>query len=86
MAQQLVELVEQFCTFPRKQRGKTPGGVKTYRWNLDHVGRRLVDANLLQRLSPAHWSVGACALGVSGLCRRTVCKKMNALTRVDLSG
>ena len=35
MAQQLVELVEQFCTFQRKQRGKTPGGVKTYRWNLE---------------------------------------------------
>ena len=35
MAQQLVELVEQFCTSQRKQRGKTPGGVKTYRWNLE---------------------------------------------------
>lgn len=35
MAQQLVELVEQFCAFQGKQRGKTEGGVKTYRWNLE---------------------------------------------------
>jgi len=35
MAQQLVEWVEQFCLFQRKQRGKTEGGVKTYRWNLE---------------------------------------------------
>src|SRR5713101_3374931 len=35
MAQQLLELVEQFCNFQRKQRGKTHGGVKTYRWNLE---------------------------------------------------
>ncbi len=34
MAQPLVDLVEQFCIFQRKQRGKTEGGVKTYRWNL----------------------------------------------------
>jgi integrase/recombinase XerC len=34
MAQPLTDLVEQFCTFQRKQRGKTEGGVKTYRWNL----------------------------------------------------
>lgn len=34
MAQPLVDLVEQFCVFQRKQRGKTEGGVKTYRWNL----------------------------------------------------
>src|SRR5216117_2991146 len=34
MAQQLTELVEQFCAFQRKQRGKAEGGVKTYRWNL----------------------------------------------------
>jgi hypothetical protein len=33
MAQQLTELVEQFCNFQRKQRGKTEGGVRTYRWN-----------------------------------------------------
>ena len=33
MAQQLVDLVEQFCHFQRKQRGKTEGGVRTYRWN-----------------------------------------------------
>jgi site-specific recombinase XerD len=31
----LVDLVEQFCTYQRKQRGKTEGGVTTYRWNLD---------------------------------------------------
>src|SRR5205085_7129785 len=35
MAQQLVDLVDQFCTFQRKQRGKTEGGVRTYRWNLE---------------------------------------------------
>jgi hypothetical protein len=29
-----IDLVEQLCTFQRKQRGKTEGGVKTYRWNL----------------------------------------------------
>ena len=35
MAQHLTELVEQFCNFQRKQRGKTQGGVKTYRWMLE---------------------------------------------------
>ncbi len=35
MAQQLIELVEQFCTYQRKQRGRTEGGVRTYRWNLE---------------------------------------------------
>ncbi len=35
MAQQLTDLVEQFCNFQRKQRGKTQGGVKTYRWILE---------------------------------------------------
>jgi integrase/recombinase XerC len=35
MAQQLTEMVEQFCSFQRKQRGKTEGGVRTYRWNLE---------------------------------------------------
>jgi integrase/recombinase XerC len=34
MAQPLTDLVQQFCNFQRKQRGKTEGGVKTYRWNL----------------------------------------------------
>ncbi len=34
MAQPLIDLVEQFCTFQRKQHDKTEGGVKTYRWNL----------------------------------------------------
>ena len=29
MAQPLTDLVEQFCNFQRKQRGKTEGGVKT---------------------------------------------------------
>jgi integrase/recombinase XerC len=45
MAQPLIDLVEQFCTFQRKQRGKTERGVETYRWNLGQyvafvVGRR----------------------------------------------
>ncbi len=35
MAHQLIELVEQFCTYQRKQRGRTEGGVRTYRWNLE---------------------------------------------------
>jgi integrase/recombinase XerC len=35
MPQQLPELVEQFCNFQRKQRGKTEGGVRTYRWTLE---------------------------------------------------
>jgi site-specific recombinase XerD len=35
MTQPLTELVEQFCNFQRKQRGKTEGGVKAYRWNLE---------------------------------------------------
>jgi integrase/recombinase XerC len=30
-----MELVEQFCTYQRKQKGKTEGGVQTYRWNLE---------------------------------------------------
>jgi integrase/recombinase XerC len=35
MTQPLTELVEQFCNFQRKQRGKTEGGVRAYRWNLE---------------------------------------------------
>jgi len=35
MAQPLVELVDQFCTYQRKQRGKTEGGAPTYRWTLE---------------------------------------------------
>lgn len=35
MTQQLVELVEQFANFQRKQRGKSERGVKTYRWVLE---------------------------------------------------
>src|SRR2546427_9903961 len=34
MAQQLTDLVEQFFNLQRKQRGKTEGGVRTYRWIL----------------------------------------------------
>jgi site-specific recombinase XerC len=30
-----VELVEQFCTHQLNLRGRTPGGVRTYRWNLE---------------------------------------------------
>jgi len=44
MAQPLIELVDVFCIYQRKQRAKTEGGVKTYRWNLrqfvDFVRRR----------------------------------------------
>jgi len=35
MTQPLADLVEQFCAYQRKQRGRTEGGVKTYRWNLE---------------------------------------------------
>jgi integrase/recombinase XerC len=35
MAQPLTDLIEQFCNFQRKQRGKTEGGVRAYRWNLE---------------------------------------------------
>jgi hypothetical protein len=34
-SQPLMDLVEQSCTYLRKQRGRTDGGVKTYRWNLE---------------------------------------------------
>lgn len=36
MAQPLYEHVEQFCVYQRKRKGKTEGGVRTYRWNLEH--------------------------------------------------
>jgi len=35
MTQPLIDLVEQFCIFQRKQRGKSERGVKTYRWVLE---------------------------------------------------
>ncbi len=35
MTRPLAELVEQFCQYQLKQRGKTEGGVQTYRWNLE---------------------------------------------------
>lgn len=39
MTQQLVELVEQFGNFQRKQRGKSDRGVRTYRWILEQFLR-----------------------------------------------
>ena len=36
MAQSLVELIEQFCRFQRKQKGKTEEGVETYRRWLEY--------------------------------------------------
>lgn len=39
MTQQLVELVEQFGNFQRKQRGKSERGVSTYRWVLEQYLR-----------------------------------------------
>jgi integrase/recombinase XerC len=39
MTQQLVELVEQFSNFQRKQRGKSDRGVRTYRWVLEQFQR-----------------------------------------------
>ena len=35
MTRPLVELVEQFCQYQLKQRGRTEGGVQTARWNLE---------------------------------------------------
>ncbi|MDK2741584.1 MAG: tyrosine-type recombinase/integrase [Nitrospira sp. BO4] len=35
MTRPLVEVVEQFCQYQLKQRGKTEGGVQAYRWNLE---------------------------------------------------
>src|SRR6185437_15888311 len=35
MTQPLPELVDQFCILQHKQRGRTEGGAKTYRWNLE---------------------------------------------------
>ena len=35
MTQQLVDLVEQFCQYQLKQRGKTEGGVQSYRLVLE---------------------------------------------------
>ena len=35
MTQQLVDLVEHFCQYQLKQRGKTEGGVQSYRWVLE---------------------------------------------------
>jgi integrase/recombinase XerC len=39
MADPLLEHVEQFCVYQRKQRGRTASGVQTYRWNLNHFMR-----------------------------------------------
>lgn len=51
MTDKLVLLVEQFCAYQRKQRGKTANGVTTYRWNLDHFLRFVrAHANRLARL------------------------------------
>ncbi len=36
MTQRLVELVEQFCQYQLRQRGKAARGVQTYRWTLEH--------------------------------------------------
>jgi integrase/recombinase XerC len=35
VTQPLTDLVDQFCAYLRKQRGRTNAGVQTYRWNLD---------------------------------------------------
>ena len=39
MTQRLADLVEQFCQYQRKQRGKAEGGVTTYRWMLERFLR-----------------------------------------------
>jgi integrase/recombinase XerC len=62
MAQHLTELVEQFCNFQRKQRGKTEGGVKTYQWMLErflmfvrHAQGRLARASDLSAPTIQAW-------------------------------
>ena len=62
MAQPLVELVDQFCTYQRKQRGKTEGGVRTYRWALERfsmfvrgVRGRLARINDLEPTTIQSW-------------------------------
>lgn len=37
MAQPLLDLMDQFCIYQRKQKGKTEGGARTYRWNLEQL-------------------------------------------------
>src|SRR3989442_14377271 len=54
--QLLIDLVEQFCTYQHKQRGKTEGGARTYQWNLErflmffrkHEGRSARISDLTQ--------------------------------------
>ena len=35
MSPPLQQLVEEFCNYQRKPRGKTEGGVRAYRWTLE---------------------------------------------------
>src|SRR6185503_176266 len=57
MAEPLLALVEKFCLYQRTQRGKTEGGVRTYRWNLEQflrsVGERRGRAARLDDLDAA---------------------------------
>ena len=50
MTQQLVDRVEQFCLYQLKQRGKTEGGVQSYRWVLEQflVSVTLVSVSIVQ--------------------------------------
>ena len=36
MTQRIGDLVEQFCQYQGKQRGRAERGVRTYRWILEH--------------------------------------------------
>jgi site-specific recombinase XerD len=79
VTQLLVDRVEQFCTYLRKQRGRTAGGVQTYRWNLEQflsfvrarTGRQARVGDLTRPMSQA-WldDMAASDLGLSTLrCR-----------------
>jgi integrase/recombinase XerC len=84
MAQQLLELVEQFCGFQRKQRGKTERGVETYRWNLEqfltftrkHIGRPAQ----LGDLEAAHLQAWMDAMAAADLALATMRARQSTLS------
>ncbi len=84
MAQPLSDLVEQFCIFQRKQRGKTEGGVTTYRWNLRQYlefvrGRRGRPAGLGD-LEPVTIQIWMDSMGRSDLALSTMRVRQSTLS------
>jgi site-specific recombinase XerC len=74
MTKPLVDLVEQFCHYELKQRGKTEGGVRSYRWVLEQflifVRRHSGRMGRVSDLTPATiqaWmdDMAACDLAIS---------------------